>query len=104
MAAELDSDGQSTALRTRTPGISHVDVGPPELVAGEVGLEALEGQHEEVSSHSEPDPSEDEILGELLFHEIQESEKKEKHRNADQLGEGLHNAGGEIDSHDYSTD
>lgn len=102
MAAELD--GQSAELQTRTPGISHDDSGAPELVAREVGLEALDGQHDEVSSHSEPDPSEDEILGDLLFHEIQEFEKREKYRNAEQRHEELHIAEGGINSHDYSTD
>ena len=102
MAGELD--GPSTALPTRTPGVSLDDGGAPELVAGEIGSEALGGLHDEVSSYSELDPSEDEVLGDLLFREIQESEKKEKHRNTEQPCEWLHNAEGAINSRDYSTD
>ena len=66
-----------SALPTETPGIPLDDSRITEPVGGEVGS-TLGSQIDEASSHTEPDPSEDEILGDLLLHEIQESEKQEK--------------------------
>jgi len=64
----------------------------------------LGSELDEPSSHTEPDPSEDEILGELLFQEIRESEKQNKHLNAEQPQVELHGRAGAINSRGHTTD
>jgi hypothetical protein len=65
---------------------------------------ALDDFHNELSSHTEPDPSEDEILVDLLFHEIQEFERQEELGNAKQQHGEFDDEESFIFSRDYNTD
>lgn len=87
----------------QTPVMPFDDSGIIEPVTREIES-VLGGCHDELSSHTEPNPSEDEILGDLLFHEIQEFEKQEERGNAKQQHEELYDEAGDVFSRDYNTD
>lgn len=64
----------------------------------------LDGCHDELSSDTEPNFSDDDILGDLLFREIQEFEKQEEPSNSKQQHEEFYDEAGAVFSQDYNTD
>ena len=65
---------------------------------------ALDGCHDKQLSNTEPNPSDDEILGDLLFREIQEFEKQEELSNSKQQHGEFYDEAGAVFSRDYNTD